>query len=389
MPDGWGCAPLFPVPGPAPVQVCAVVARPESGGGVGGVGSGGLVLIRDLIDARLVLGCIVDAAYQPLEWLEIEIQDPRAVAGAPQALRDELNNASLDDAFMNRQNRGTDGVRVTLGCEGIHPPATWIRPDTLDPVTLPDHESGPWLLCRDDALLQSAGLPAYASSLHRYLVCPGLGEATPFIPLTDDAPRNERTTEVADAMEGAGLDPASLLPLNPVSGLLACRRYHPIPILGFAAAIGGRAWDQIMQGRPAVRAFAGARVMSSSADRIVPADGRIFTSRDGRGGRLAEALHLKLRLIDSALQQVIDAAERTRLPLLNLTDESLRVRLLDEPAPGIPVLWSGRTVLVESGAAIRSHTPDGGVELYVPMVSLTPSVYRPEDVTRAGRGQGA
>lgn len=388
LPDGWGCAPLFPVHGPAPVQVCAIVARPEAGGGVGGVGPGGLVLIRDLFDARLVLGCIVDAAYQPIEWLEIEIQDPRGVGSSPGALREGLTNATLDEAFIARQNRGPDTGRLTLGCEGVHPPPTWIRPDTLDPVMLPDHEKGGWLLCRDDDLLAAAELPGYRASLHRYLYCPGLGEESPLISLTDDAPTSERTIELRQALSDAGMEPDSLLPLNPMAGLITCRRYHPVPILGYAAAIGGRSWDQVMHGRPAIRALAGSRAMSASADRIINADGRIFTARGGRNGRIAEALHLKLRLINTAIQQVIEFAQRTRLPLLTLTDESFRVRLLDDPVPGMPVLWSGRSVLVEAGGASRAVTPDG-VELYVPTMDLSPSIYRPEDVTRAGRGQGA
>lgn len=45
-----------------------------------------------------------------------------------------------------------------------------------------------WALCTDDAALAKAGLPAYSSSLHRYICVPASGEKTLFVAVTPGTP---------------------------------------------------------------------------------------------------------------------------------------------------------------------------------------------------------
>jgi hypothetical protein len=77
----------------------------------------------------------------------------------------------------------------------------------------------------------------------------------------------------------------------------------------------------------------------------------MLSERQGRAGRMAETLHLKLRLFHGAVQAVYRFVHSHGRPLLNLSSASFRVSFA-EPVAGLPFLWTMRVELVDPGDAV-------------------------------------
>ncbi len=341
-----------------------------------------LVLLRETIDARAYLGCVTDAADGVHRWLEVWVQAPGNSASMPAVVLEKVTNAVLDarwERAVCAMSAADGAALIRTGWETKPPPAVWIDPAARLPTHLPDPQSNePWILCRDESVLYAAGLPAYGSSLHRYLYQPNFAEASPLIPVVPGSPENLRTRSLESLLNGRG----DLLPLN-VGGLMFLRTLHPMTLEALFDLLGGRK-DAIAADD---RLPANLRVRPDTLQDPQGRDGWVFIGQHGKWGRLLEGFHLKLRALAGAVSAARIAVENTTCPLLNLSADSFRVAM-GEPAPGLPRLWTSRVMLADGGDALEVQIPASQAKYFLPRPRSGTAIYRPGRASEASRGTG-
>jgi hypothetical protein len=358
---------------------------------------GHLVALRDAPDARVCLGCVLDAGGRVLRWVELWVQDTAGLTADPAYTT--LSNRTLDEQWRRRARAMADlnpTLFIRTGWEDTHPTPTWLDPSALRALTPNDADPGTaWQLCRDDAKLTAAALPPYGNSLHRYLFLPERADDSPFVPVTPGAPTSPRTIPAVPAT-------ATLIPLNPAGGLMMVCGCEGLPLEDFLDMLAGTSIDPaIAAAGPAAppipippdpraaalpAAPAGTSTATPPARPVDPADGWLYLGDHGRCGRMAETFHLKLRALADAVDAVRADLARTRLPLLNLSAESFRVTL-GQPGRGLPLLWTGRTALVRPGDAIELPLPGGAARHFLPGRPHTPTVYQPTAAAHPAHGR--
>ena len=377
VPEGWVAVPLHGDQAAGPLTICAVVRKEAH------PSQGNFALLRDTLDARVLLGCVLDVGGCVHRWVELWIQDVDRLPESTGLSGAELCNAALDermgDLFDALREYDPSSV-IQTGWERQHPPPLFIDLAAGEARSPVESESGAALsLCRDESALQQAGLPGYGGSTARYLYAPENGGEGPFVPVTSDSPRNERTAQLS-AVTGWGDD---LLPLNPGGGLVMVRRYAPLALGDFVALLGGErpsaGADPGAQNPPAAAGFAGDEL---------PAGGHLFQERQGLAGKMAETFHLKVRVLVDALEAVRHVVSRLRRPLLNLTDRSFRVEM-SPPSAGLPLFWTARVALVEPGQAVTVEMPESDARYFTTVGRRTGSVYHPSVMQRSAAGRGS
>ena len=380
IPEGYAAVPVSAGQAAGSLRICVLVRREPD------PVAGHLMILRDLIDGRVILGCVVDARGAVQGWVELWVQDLEGLSGTAVACREALSNAVLDRRWEQtcRCLAQTDPASlIRTGWETEHPLPTYIDLTSMEPVHPTDAQSGePWTLCRDDALLEGKGLPAYSTSLHRYLYLPGLGADGPVAPATPDAPKGESVVPATEVTGGR----RGLLALNVGGGLMLVRRHGPIRLEPMIDLLSGGSWPGVFHGRSMLNLGPASEALKNSDPNLTDG-GWLYLGRHGRPGRIVEAFHLKLRLLSDAVRAVRRAVELTQRPLLNMTADSFQVRL-GQPGSGLPFLWTSRAVLCDSGDAVvlPIHTSDA--QYFLQGRSAGASVYRPASAGQAVRGQG-
>ena len=369
LPDGYIAVPISEDQKLSVLKIC-ILAKPEPD-----PAGGHLVVLRNTVDAKIFLGCIVDASAQVLDWLELWMQNSGTLINTPVASRLNLSNATLDDRW-NKQIRAFEQLNATVivktGMESSNPLPTLIDISTGFPVHPKDPGSGtPWKLCTDEGLLQQHGLPGYRGSLHRYLYVPASGSASKFVPVTPGAPANESTKPMSEICP----DDAHTIPFNIAAGLLMVKKHDPIGLETYIDILSGISWDGLKHGR-SVLDF-GEQINALRKDETtLTNDGRLFLETCGRHGRLIETLHLKLRLLADVISSVHTMVYNLQRPLLNIGPESWQVRL-GEVGRGLPFLWTAKAVLSNPGDAIELTIKDTNLQYYLPSPVAGTSIYRP------------
>ena len=369
LPDGYIAVPIAEDQKLSILKICIIV-RPEPDP-VGGH----LVVLRNTVDAKIFLGCIVDASAQVFDWLELWMQNNGTLINTPVASRLNLSNATLDDRW-NKQFRAFEQLNasaiVKTGLESSNPMPTLIDISTGCPVHPMDPESGiPWKLCTDEGLLQQNGLPSYGGTLHRYLYVPASGSASKFIPVTPGAPTNESTKPLSEICT----DDAHTIPFNIAAGLMLVKKHDPIDLETYIDILSGISWDGLKHGR-SILDF-GEQINALRKDETtLTNDGRLFLETCGRHGRLIETLHLKLRLLADVISSVHTMVCNLQRPLLNIGPESWQVKL-GEVGRGLPFLWTAKAVLSNPGDAIQLTIKDTNLQYYLPSPVAGTSIYRP------------
>ncbi|MGB2862755.1 MAG: hypothetical protein WBC05_05450 [Sedimentisphaerales bacterium] len=369
LPDGYIAVPIAEDQILSVLKICVLV-RPEPDP-VGGH----LVVLRNTVDAKILLGCIVDASAQVLDWLELWLQNSGTLINTPTASRLLLSNAMLDERWK-RQFRAFEQLDasaiVTTGMETSNPLPTLIDVSTGLPLHPTDPESGTlWTLCTDEGLLQQNGLPSYSSSLHRYLYVSASGSASKFVPATQESPTNESTKPLSEICA----EDAHTIPFNITAGLILIKKHNPIDLETYIDVLNGISWDGLKHGR-SVLDF-GEQINALRKDETsLTNDGRLFLETCGRNGRLIETLHLKLRLLADIISSVHTMVCNLQRPLLNIGPESWQVKL-GEVGRGLPFLWTAKAVLSDPGDAIRLTIKDTNLQYYLPSPVAGTSIYRP------------
>jgi hypothetical protein len=358
----------------APLKICVVVRLPSVTGESAAAPQ--LIVLRDTLEARVLLGCTVDAGQNLHEWLEVWVQSPENAASAPVAVRGVVTNAILDDRWAqlvgSLETVDANSV-IRTGWEARPPAPVWLDATAKQPVHPKDTETGDlWMLCRDEAALAGAGLPPYGSTLHRYLYLPKRAAASIFVPVTADAPVGPRTKPLS-ALTGSRTD----MPLLNPGGLMFVRSFSPLTLETFLEVLSAKPNSSLTPGPPLPPA-----PPSASAGPWAE-HGWMLLGQHGRRGRLLESFHLRLRAFSDAVHAVRTVVSRTQRPLLNLDIDHFRVRLGDK-ASALPFLWSGRVALSDPGAAVDMAIPGSderychaagppGAAVYQPVKSVQPT----------------
>jgi hypothetical protein len=232
----------------------------------------------------------------------------------------------------------------------------------------------------NDAELQSAGLPVYSGSLHRYWsYAAGAGETSAFHAATVQAPRpgSVRSRQEAQGANGE--------PLNPEGGLMMVRRHAPLSLDDYLDLLDGKSW-------PGVAAGAGLESCGlvpagvTAIDSVLHSSGLLFLEGRGQPGRFLESFHLRLQLLRDLVSLARESVARLQTPFLNLTSDSFRIEL-ERGARHLPLLWLSRPVLAQPGQAIAVPVPAGEQRHFVPLEPAVSSIFRPDSLGLPARGQ--
>ena len=348
--------------------------------------AGPFVVVRSSPQARVLLGCLADSDGRPQEWLELWLQNTDYLRHAAPAYQENLTNAAWDARWRDlaASLRGGEGSSViATPLERGHLPPAVLSVAEGRFVPLVETARGRRLqLCVDDNLLADAGLPGYAISANRYLYTPGGDPAEmTFVRLRSDAPSGERAMDL-DATEPPTPSPAATLGL--AGGSLIVRRFAPLSLEDFSDVASGRPWKGMDNARKIFRVPGVYRLLEDE-DAMRYGSAHLFSVAQGRAGKLAEALYLKLQLFSQTLRLVRNHVRQTQLPFLNLTADSFRVRL-GATGFGLPFLWTSQADVVQPGAAFALPLRNTSLRYFQGIEPLTTSVYRPGFVGIAQRG---
>jgi hypothetical protein len=369
LPEGYVAIPASEDQKSAVLKIC-VLARLEAD-----PAGGHLVVLRETLDAKVFLGCISDAAGRVQEWVELWVQSSEGLIKSPSLGRQAVSNSMLDTRWRRQLEafeRLDGGSVIETGWESVQPLPTFLRLSDCCPVhPVDDNLQAVWRLCTDEGLLQAKGLPCYGSSLHRYLYVPGSGEESKFVPVTSGAPTNESTKALSEIL-GEG---SNLIPFNPQAGLVLVKSHAVIGLETFIDILSGASWDGLKHGRTVLELGEEIRGLRKN-EPYLGGEGRLLLDSEGRLGRLAETLHLKLRLLADMASSVEGMVGQLQRPLLNLRPESWQVRVA-EPGHGLPFLWAAKPVLCDPGDAVPVAVERSDVQYYLPPLTGETSIYRP------------
>jgi hypothetical protein len=381
IPEGYAAIPISPADTSAPLRLCVLVRQTPD------PAAGRLVLLRDLHDAMVYLGCVTDASGRAREWIELWVQNVDGLETSLPAYRETFSNPLLDARWSERARAFRDVAPerfIQTGRESAHPPPAYIdlsaghavHPNGKDP-------DGPWELCCNDELLRGAGLPAYSTSLFRYLHQPSAGPKTKFVPVVGGAPQGPATVPAAKAL--AGLDPH--LALNPQAGLMMTIGFDPLTFEDYVDLLGGKPWSGFEHGKKRL-AFGGRYDSLADAAQVQSGLGHVFLGAHGRVGRFVETFHLKLQLLADVFRAARAHVERHQLPFLNLGADSFRVGF-NPSGGGLPFLWTARGALVKPGHAFALPVETSEFRYFIRARGGGASIYLPEGLSAATQGSGS
>ena len=358
LPSGYRCVALTPEQQGGVARLGAVVQE----------GKPHLIVLREMLDARVILGAIFDAAGRVHEFVEIWSQDTRGLAAALPTYRQNLGNRLLDERWRARASALDDAAgagRYTTGWEDTHPEPIFLDLKKGVPVRAVEKSSGgPWALCEDDEFLKRKGKEPFAASLSRYLYAPMQGDRSPLIAIAGPEAHDENAI-VADLGLAQGVVPVSL------GGLMMVLPLAPLSFEQFADALGGAGGEGSTESMLRARAARPAHSSESPSDIgrassiLASGAGWLGASSASPGRRLPEVLHLKLRLLAEAVG-IVRALSQDG-PLLNVSADSFRVHLArgGSPAAGLPMWWTARVGLASPGEAIPLTIPGSQVPYFL------------------------
>ena len=149
IPEGYLAIPIQESDMDAIVRLCVLARQtPEPA-------AGHLVLLRDLPDAMVYLGCLTDAGGRLREWAEIWVQNVDGLESSLPALSESFSNHGLDERW-GKTARSLSALNpngfIQTGWEAKHALPTFLDLGRRQPVH-PGPPDKRWELCRDDAAL--------------------------------------------------------------------------------------------------------------------------------------------------------------------------------------------------------------------------------------------
>ena len=386
LPEGYAIARLSPGDVGTGLGVALLINKQVKPG----AGKSPLVVLRSLPDALVCLGAMVDQSDYPHRWVEVWLQRIDEMDRIAPVVQPGLNNHALDERWLKQcetMRQAQPKSVIWTGYEAS--PAPPMMLDTQTHAVLPVTDEGRALtLCTDERALAEAGLPAYATSLHRYLWPQIVGDSeqdspVAFFPVSQGAPENSACKHFSF------LGNPRYVNLTLTGGRIAVRSFYSVDYPEYLQVLNGKSWRGVIDGRTSltlpgtVGGALHADVASLDED---SGFGRIFLGRHGRRGRIIETFHLKLRCLADAVASVHRHTQILGTPHLGLSEHSFRVQLADESA-GLPSLWANRCELIEPAQVVRLDVGDPDTALYMPIEPAGTSIYRPALVTESREGQ--
>jgi len=377
IPEGYVAIPIQEVELGAAVRLCVLVRQTPD------PVAGHLVLLRDLPDAMVYLGCLADALGSVREWTELWIQNVDGLESSLPALREGFSNHTLDQrwagyakGFLSLNPRGV----IRSGWETKHPLPAFLDIGRQEPVH-PGPADNRWQLCQDDQALQAAGLPAFKTSLFRYLYQPGSKESG-FVPVVAGAPASPSTRPLNEALK----DSQSQVSLNPQAGLLMTQAFAPLSFEDYVDLLGGKGWKGIEHGKRTLT-FNGVYRTLDDWNQMQQSGSHLFLGGQGKAGRFVECFHLKLQLMLEVLTSVRTFVEQQQLPFLNISSDSFRVSLTDVGSK-LPFLWTANGVLVKPSQAFALPVESSDFRYFIRARSEGTSIYHPEGLNASLQSNG-
>ncbi len=335
--------------------------------------SGWFLPLRETFDARVFLGCLTDQRGGVLQWVEIAVQNPDSARDGPESLRQYWNNHLLDQRWQancRAVHSGAADSVITGSWETEPPIPLFFDVGSRQLRVFIDADSRQtWILCRDDQLLAANKLPPYSTSLFRYLyIAPADGQPL-FLAVQDDAPQTQNVQALRDAAAANGL-----LPWNAGGYLLHVRKFSGLSVEAFLDVLGGAKYEGLPAGKMPADFDRIGEVLRETGEKA--ASGTVFLGRHGRRGRVVESLHLKLKFLADAVQQVQVMIRSLQRPILNLQCSSFQINLAD-PAVALPFLWTAQVRLIDSGDAAKVEFSDAHAAVFMRGFKTAPGVYQP------------
>src|SRR5437867_3352118 len=378
IPEGYSAIPIQESDLGSAVRLCVLARQTPD------PAAGHLVLLRDLPDAMVYLGCLTDAGGRLREWAELWVQNVDGLEASLPALRESFSNHSIDQRWANNASSlcalNPEGF-IQTGWETKHGLPTFLDLSRQRPVH-PGAADHRWELCCDDAALQAAGLPAYGTSLFRYLYQPRSKESG-FVAVVSGAPTNSATRPLVEALK----DTQAHVPLNPQGGLLMAQNFCPLGYEDYVDLLGGKAWKGIEHGKRLLT-FNGVYRTLDDWSRMEQSGSHLFLGGQGRAGRFVEGFHLKLQLLVEVLTSVRAFVEQQQLPFLNLAADSFRVSL-SEVGAKLPFLWTANAVLVKPSQAYALPVESSDFRYFIRDRPGGTSIYQPEGINAALQSSGS
>src|SRR6266851_756883 len=138
IPEGYRAIPIHRTD-EAPLRVCVLVRQTPD------PVAGQFILLRDLHDALVYLGCVTDAAGRVREWIELWVQNVDGLEASLPAYREAFSNHFLDE----RWRKNADGLRdlnpaglLVTGWESSHPLPTFLDLAQGGPVHPGEEKTG-------------------------------------------------------------------------------------------------------------------------------------------------------------------------------------------------------------------------------------------------------
>ncbi len=401
--------PLLPTE-PAPVSVQIVLSPEEPEGATPFV-----VLSEEEDLARVYLAVIKGDDDSVIDFAALKL--PRNAHPVPLSPDPSWNNLAVERRWKEEGERQRELFAAGLPvARPIRPGAG--TPDRLPPLFLcrPDRRAfsppcprcgGALETCRDDSALAAARLPAYSSSLERFLFCPRCASENPPTPFYSfdapaDAPEGEALTaldlyrDLGEALVGAG-ESGTAAQTFPCPGCREAARqfqtafasgaraapfwegrwaplnFYDSPFLltglgqlsldEFSDWLGGRPPESFAGEKPSPRAVALAARLRYPLE--LPAEGRLLFGADGSGLDAVEVFYLKMSAFRQVAAGLLAYVRQTARPHLDLAPRHVLFDL-SAAGDGLPAAWAFRARLHGLSAAARAEKLAGQVEVAVP-----------------------
>lgn len=380
-PSGYLLAPIHSAGDGVPLTICLLVQSESS------PPSSPFILLREVPGARVYLGAISDAETRIQDWVEVWVQSLETKEMAFSGYQEQLTNY----AFDQRWGAECAAFRKNLPTKIV---ATAMEKDNPSPVLLKQGaaegkrgrapvEVVRWKICKDDSVLASLGLPAYATSPYRYLHEPEASGAKSFLATSADAPVNAH----AQSVERLAASPDVRAVFNPHAGLIRVMRYSPLELESFLRVLEGGGYNDVPP--DTARLFPESQYARLRAWSTSP-KGLPFLLHGAAGDpeRLNEVFFLKLSALRDMFKEVRTHVGAHQLPLLNLAPSSFRVSL-PEVGDQFPALWAARCELVRPGQAYPLKIKSTEQRYFIRLGRVEPSPYLPEGLGAHSFGIGS
>jgi len=379
LPPGCALAPIHQADESTPLRI-GVLLR-EVADPIGGF----FVLLREISGARVYLGAICDQQTQIQEWIEVWVQSGDVPDLTFSNHQEQLTNPTLDQRWrLDFELNLTiiPGETIRTGMETENPGPMLIK-KSATPGGLALTEATPWRVCKNDALLDSLGLPLYSQSSHRYLHDPTATSPQKLIAATPEAPIN------SDAQSSAALTAAPGLwaVFNPHGGFVRVQRFHPLTLEDLLLILEGQSWNGFTQGGLRIvpeKIYADLQSWSTNPRGLPFLLHGVRDSPD----RANEVLFLKLAAWRDMFVAVRNYIKTHQLPLLNLSPASFAIKLHDV-GDHFPALWTLKTLLTKPGQAYPLQIKSTDQKYFVRLGKITPSPFLAEGVAAHSFGLGS